>query len=73
MKEKKERKKRREKQKEMKAKRRYDKQGIGEQGKRKTEKEEKELRGESFFKADKKGDHEKIELKWRFDKVKAKK
>ena len=59
--------------KKMKAKRRYEKQGIGEQGKRKTEKEEKEMRGESFFEADKKGDHEKMEGKGRFDKVKAKK
>ena len=39
----------------MKAKRRYEKQGIGEEGERKTEKEEKEMKGESFFKADKKG------------------
>ena len=47
----------------MKVKRRYEEQAIGEQGERRTEKEEKEMRGESFFKADKKGDHEKNRAK----------
>ena len=42
----------------MKAKRRYEKQGIGEQGKRKTEKEEKENESRKPLQADKKGDHE---------------
>ena len=38
----------------MKAKGRYEKQGIGEQGGGETEEEERKMRGESFFKADNK-------------------
>ena len=53
--------------------RRNEKQGIGEQGDRKTEEQERErMRGESFFWADKNRYHGEIQLKVRFDKMKAK-
>ena len=57
----------------MKAKKRYEKQGIGEQGDgEKLRKRRETMRGENFSNADqKKGNHEQITMKWKFDKMKA--
>ena len=52
----------------------YEKQGIGEQGEgEKLRKRREKIRGESFFQCGpKKGDHEQINIKGKFDKMKAK-